>query len=421
MTQASTETKTAEPVKPTAHFAALHAELTEALNLAEFGAPDLPNPPAQCGVLLQAGRDRLTVETFDFWTAVSVTIPAATPVAKGWSLLDFDELKKALAALAAGETKAVANRIPVALAGDLLSTPDMAVPVMVRDLHEFTHPPESVPAMATVDAKAFLSQLERVLPCAGRDDTLPALTGVQMTLEGETLTMAATDRYRFGVATVPADATVEPSEKPLTTLIPADLLRRLAKRLKCHEGPVGIGIIEADVDGVARTTLTVGNTRITMRPLEGGLPKYTSLFPTKRETSIRVERSTLVRAVKKAAALIKAKGENGAAVTLAWSEDKVLTLFPRIGEDDRARVKGMEIPTAFTHGTADNVRGSSLSFNPALLLDALGTFPADTLTLHLRPMEDGQGKKPVLLTDGPDVAGDGYRHLLMPVRLDLIR
>lgn len=71
--------------------------------------------------------------------------------------------------------------------------------------------------------------------------------------------------------------------------------------------------------------------------------------------------------------------------------------------------------------SADNVRGSSLSFNPALLLDALGTFPADTLTLHLRPMEDRQGKKPVLLTAGPDVAGDGYRHLLMPVRLDLIR
>lgn len=37
------------------------------------------------------------------------------------------------------------------------------------------------------------------------------------------------------------------------------------------------------------------------------------------------------------------------------------------------------------------------------------------MTLHLQPLDKF---KPVLVTDGPDVAGDGYLHLLMPVRLD---
>ncbi|MEU4498913.1 hypothetical protein AB0F96_37095 [Streptomyces sp. NPDC023998] len=44
-------------------------------------------------------------------------------------------------------------------------------------------------------------------------------------------------------------------------------------------------------------------------------------------------------------------------------------------------------------------------------------FIAGTITLHIRGMKDGQTTKPVLLTEGA-VAGDGYRHLLMPVRLE---
>ncbi|MFP1625669.1 hypothetical protein ACLB9X_10950 [Streptomyces sp. 5K101] len=93
--------------------------------------------------------------------------------------------------------------------------------------------------MGTLDAQTFLAKLNRVLRTADHDETLPTLTGVQMTLEGETLAMAATDRYRFAVAEVPATATVQPLEKPLTALIPAGILSPLAKRLKSYEGARG--------------------------------------------------------------------------------------------------------------------------------------------------------------------------------------
>lgn len=409
-----------KPVTPTAHFAGMHAQIAEALNIAEFGVPTQAQPLAQRGVLIQTSRNRLTLSTFDFWTAVSVTVPVGTPVAKGYSLLDFVELKKALAAMVAGETKTVAARTPVSLAGDLLATEHITVPITTLDIHEFTHPPEAVPAMATMDAQTFLAQLNRVLPTAGRDETLPTLTGVQMTLEGETITMAATDRYRFTVAEVPASATVQPLEKPLTTLIPAGILAPLAKRLKSYVGPVGIGIIEEDKGVIARATLSMGDTTITMRPLDGGLPKYKSLFPTECDASVRVDRATLVRAVKKCQALIKAKSENGSPVSFVWADDATLTLVPRIGTaEDHARIKGMAIPVTYARGMAAALCGNALSLNPAFLLDALGTFPGDTITLHIREMKDGQTTKPVLLTEGSDMAGDGYRHLLMPIRLDL--
>ncbi|MEU2114016.1 hypothetical protein [Streptomyces sp. NPDC019507] len=93
-----------------------------------------------------------------------------------------------------------------------------------------------------------------------------------MPLEGETLTMAATDRYRFAVAEVPATATVKPLERPLTTLIPAGILAPLAKHLKSHEGSVGIGIIENGKDVVARATLAMGDTIMRMRPWRAACP-----------------------------------------------------------------------------------------------------------------------------------------------------
>ncbi|ORT54224.1 DNA polymerase III subunit beta [Streptomyces sp. CB03238] len=420
----TTDLKTTEreSAKPTAHFAATNAQLTEALNIAEFGVWPNAQPHAQRGVLIETSRNRATFSTFDFQTAVSVTVPVGTPVAKGYSLLDFVELKKALAAMVAGETKTVAARTSVSLTGDLLATEHITVPIATLDIHEFTHPPEAVPAMATMDAQTFLKQMNRVLPTAGRDETLPTLTGVQMTLEGETLTMAATDRYRFTVAEVPSSATVQPLDKPLTTLIPAGILAPLAKRLKTYDGPVGIGILENGKDVTARATLSIGDTTITMRPLEGSLPKHDSLFPTECDTSVRIDRATVVRAAKKCQALIKAKGENGMPVSFAWNDDGTLTLAPRIGTaDDQARTKGMTIPSTITYGSADTLRGNLLALNPAFLLDALGTFTSDTITLHIREMKDGLTTKPVLLTEGTDMAGEGYRHLLMPIRLDLAK
>ncbi|WP_331734975.1 hypothetical protein OG590_39545 (plasmid) [Streptomyces goshikiensis] len=415
-----------QPVKPTANFAGSHAEIIEALNFAEFGIAPKAQPPAQRGVLIETGGNHVVFSAYDFDTAVSVMVPAATPAAKGSSLLDFPELKKTLAAMVAGETKAVAAQTRVSLDGDLLATEHLTVPITTHDIDAYTQPLEAVPAMATMDARTFLAQLNRVLPTAGTDDTLPVLTGIQVTLDGETLTMAATDRYRFAVAEVPVTATVQPPKKPLTVLIPAATLSALAKRLKTHDGPVGIGLLTADrTEGepvvilpTARATLSLGATTITMRSLDGSLPKYGKLFPETCETSVRLDRATTVRAVKKCQAVLNAKGLKNIPVMFAWDADGSLTLAPRLDTaEGEARTKGMSIPTTITHGTGEGLRGGVAAFNPGFLLDALGTFTGDTITLHLGEMKDGQISKPGLFTDGPEMAGQGYKHLLMAVRL----
>ena len=51
----------------------------------------------------------------------------------------------------------------------------------------------------TVDSAEFATAVGQVAIAAGRDDTLPMLTGVRLEIDGDRLTLAATDRYRLAV------------------------------------------------------------------------------------------------------------------------------------------------------------------------------------------------------------------------------
>ncbi|MFD5350001.1 hypothetical protein ACFWJY_41205 [Streptomyces anulatus] len=399
----------------TAHFSAPYGTVAEALAIAEFGVQSGTVSAAQRGVLLTTGTgSTLTLTTFDFDTAVTVSLPVTTATT-GTSLLHHGELKKTLTAMVAGETKATATRTAVALKGDLLVTDHLSLPISTLELPEFTHPPQAAPIAATVDAPRFLSQLQRVLPAAGTDETLPALTGVRMSLEGQTLTMSATDRYRFAVAEVPTTLDAEPPQEAQSALVPANVLARLAKRLKTYDGPVEIGF--TTTDGTPRATLTMGTTTVTIRQLEGAQIRHRSLFPTTADTSLTIDRATTLRALKKCHALIKAKGEPASPVSFTFAADGSLTLAPCTGTTEaRARTKGMAITSTTIAGKTPQDR--EVAINPKYLTEAITAFDGDTITLHLRDEVKGSPLKPVLLTAGPHVTGEDYRHLLMPVRLD---
>ncbi|WP_331728761.1 DNA polymerase III subunit beta [Streptomyces anulatus] len=401
----------------TAHVTAPYGPLAEALKIAGFGTA-CAQTPAQHGVLIEADDTGLTLRTHDWETAVSVTVPNATVTRAGASLLPLAQLTKAMKAMVAGETKATAIRTTVTLAGDLLSTDHLTVPVAALPVGEFVPAHQPAPPAAHLDAQELYHQLQRVLPAAGTDETLPTLTGVQMTLTGRTLNLSTTDRYRFAVADVPATPhpdhpqTTAAHPAPLTALVPASVLTRLSKHLKTQTGTISIAF------GTFGLTLTTADTTLTIRELDGKLPHYDSLFPTTVDTSLTLERPTAQRALKKCAALIAASGQRGSPVTLRWDENGTLTLAPRIGDpDDLARIKGM--PLTFATLTGPTPTDRELHTNPAFLHDALEAFAgADTLTLHLRdPKEGSTNVPPLLLTTNPRPTGGDYRHLLMPVRI----
>ena len=59
--------------------------------------------------------------------------------------------------------------------------------------------PELPQLAGTADGGALAAAIGQVTPAASRDDTLPMLTAVNVELDGQTMTLAATDRYRLAV------------------------------------------------------------------------------------------------------------------------------------------------------------------------------------------------------------------------------
>ena len=66
-------------------------------------------------------------------------------------------------------------------------------------LSEYPNLPELPETTGSVASDIFATAVAQVAIAAGRDDSLPTLTGVHVEITEETITLAATDRYRLAV------------------------------------------------------------------------------------------------------------------------------------------------------------------------------------------------------------------------------
>jgi DNA polymerase-3 subunit beta len=265
-----------------------------------------------------------------------------------------------------------------------------------------TLPVEDYPALpdipsvsGTLSGAQFAAAVAQVAIAAGRDDTLPALTGIRVEIEGDRLTLAATDRYRLAVRELswnPAAGHVE-----ATALVPARTLNDTAKTM----GSVPtIEVAFATKDGTVEALVGFegDGRRSTTRVIDGEFPKYRSLLPTESPTKASVEREALIDAVKR----VSLVAERNTPVRLEFTSSSGLDL--RAGTGDEAQAQ--ESLAATVDG--DDI---TIAFNPQYLLDGLAAIDGDTVELAFTT-----ATKPAVLASSTDDAG-AYRYLLMPVRL----
>ena len=151
------------------------------------------------------------------------------------------------------------------------------------------------------------------------------LTGVRLEIEGDELTLAATDRYRLAVRELPWKP--EQNELSAQVLIPARTLSETAKTLTTGSeitlalagGGAGEGMI--GFAGPARRTTT--------RLLDAEFPKYRSLFPTEWSATADIPVPALLEAVKRVALV----ADRGTPVRLDFSEGALVA-------DGRRRRRG---------------------------------------------------------------------------------
>jgi DNA polymerase III subunit beta len=264
-----------------------------------------------------------------------------------------------------------------------------------------------LPAMpqpaGVVPGDVLAQAVQQVAVAAGRDDTLPMLTGIRLEIDGPRLTLAATDRFRLAVR----ELEWAPSDPTLSTavLVPARTLAEVAKTL------AGAGQVELALSaGDGMLGITGGGRRATTRLLDAEFPRFRQLIPTEHTSAAVIEAAPLVEAVKR----------------VQLVTDRVAQVRMEFGDEGlRLAAGGDEVGSAEEELPCE-LDGSPLTiaFNPSYLLDALGALQSPRALLTFTTPN-----RPALMRPGPDRAAgdgpaadpepapDGYLHLLMPVRL----
>ncbi|MDT7570072.1 MAG: polymerase subunit beta [Actinomycetota bacterium] len=369
-------------------------------------ARSLPaRPPMQVllGLLLEVGDEGLAVSAFDYEVSSRIELPATVAEA-GRVLVPGRLLADIVRSLPAQpvDLRLEGARVVLTCGAARFTLPTLPV-------EDYPALPDMPTTTGSLESGVFADAVAQVAIAAGRDDTLPVLTGVRLEIEGEQLTLAATDRYRLAVRTL----TWKPEQPGLsaTALVPARTLAETAKALtggtevtlalsSTGAGSGGDGMIgfEGGPAGSLRRT--------TSRLLEGEFPKYRSLLPSESSSVAEVSTLQLVEAAKRVA-LVAARN---APVRLGFSADGLV--LEAGGADDAQASERLECGW-------EGAEPLQIAFNPAYLLDGLAAVDSDTTTLSFTGPT-----RPAVLTgkrDG-DAKGDlsataDYRYLLMPVRL----
>lgn len=271
--------------------------------------------------------------------------------------------------------------------------------------------PSMPPVTGTLASDVFAEVVGQVALAAGRDDTLPVLTGVRFEIEGDMLTLAATDRYRLAVRTVAWRP--EDSQISTTALVPARTLAETAKALTA--GPE----VVLALSGAGSTDGMIGfegaGRRTTSRLLEGEFPKYRSLLPKQSTAFAEIETAPFADAVRRVA-LVAARN---APVRLSLSVDGMV--LEAGGADDAQASEQLECSWQDDGATAGEP--FQIAFNPQYLLDGLGAAASDRTTMSFtgptRPAVLTGKRGAAAGADTSDTSDmlDDYRYLLMPVRL----
>ena len=261
-------------------------------------------------------------------------------------------------------------------------------------LDEYPTLPSMPEVAGTIGSDAFAAAVASVAVAAGRDDTLPVLTGIRVELEGEELTLAATDRYRLAVRTL----RWKPTDPGLsaTALVPARTLAEAAKSLT--SGAEVTLALSSGSAGEGLLGLTGATRRTTTRLLDGEFPKYRSLLPDSSSATAAVDTGALTDAVRR----VSLVASRTSPVRLSFSADGLVLEAGGLDEAEAAEA----LPATF------DGEPLTIAFNPAYLLDGLGAIDSDEARLSFT----GPTKPAILTGKSGEDSGD-YRYLLMPVRL----
>ena len=366
---------------------------SEAVSFAVKLLPQRTTLPILSGVLIEATADGITLSSFDY------EVSARTQVAA--------QVDEAGTALVSGRLLAeIASRLPNAPVSFTTEDGRIVVSCGSANFTLLSMPVEEYPTLPEVSensgllkAEDFAAAISQVAVAASRDDVTPVITGVQLEVSENSLSLVATDRYRVAVREIEWDAGSSGIDKA-TALVPARTLTEIGKTFG-HSGTISVAITNSDERELI--AFQADNKTVTSLLIKGNFPPVKRLFPDTVENYAVINTAELVESVRRVSLVL----EREAALRFTFTIDG-LTL-EAIGSE---QAQASESIDALLTGE-DTV----VSLKPQFLLDGLGAVHSEFVRISFTKTENPNKPGPVLITSqsSRDQAGaDSYKYLLQP-------
>ncbi|MCI7305856.1 MAG: DNA polymerase III subunit beta [Trueperella sp.] len=371
-------------------FSVDHKEFTDAVTWASRTIPSRPVQAILAGIHIVAEEDgTVTMGTRDADVSSQITINSANVIVAGEVLVNGKLLAEISRSLPDEtiEIEKDGGKFDISCGRSHFTLKTMAT-------EDYSDLPPMPPVIGKVDGAQWEKAVSQVTIAASNDDTLPMLVSVCIEIEGDQISLMATDRYRLAIR----DLTWAPAQPDFSTriLVRASRLLDVAKAL----GTVADVEISLQDEGMgALIGFSAGDRQNTIQLIDGEYPQVRSLFPTEVNGHVELDRLEILDAIKRSRLVT----EKNAAVRLSFSEGEVVM---EAGQGDNAQVS--EVLPATLEG--EDIK---MAFNPIFLQEGFAVINEPTVRLSFT-----HPTKPAVVTaqDKDGNVEDDFRLLLMPIR-----
>ncbi|MEI5584432.1 MULTISPECIES: DNA polymerase III subunit beta [unclassified Agromyces] len=369
---------------------------SEAVSFAVKLLPQRTTLPILSGVLIQANDDGLVLSSFDYEVSSRTEIKADVEE-PGTVLVSGRLLAEIAGRLPNAPVKVSTEESRISVTCGSASFTLLSMPV-----EEYPSIPEIGEQTGLVPAEEFASAVSQVAVAASRDDVTPVITGVQLEVRENNVSLVATDRYRVAIREIEWDGGGVATEgaDSLTALVPARTLQEVGKTFG-HSGNLSIAITSRDDRELI--AFSADRKTVTSLLIKGNFPPVRRLFPDTVDNYAVMNTAELIEATRRVALVL----EREAALRYTFTADG-LTL-EAIGSE---QAQASESIDAILTGDETVV-----SLKPQFLLDGLQAVPSEFVRISFTKTENPNKPGPVLITSqtSREQAGaDSYRYLLQP-------
>lgn len=354
------------------------ADLVAQLQIAARAASQRPTLQILSGVLISASS-AIELAATDMELAIRVTV-AGRVEEPGSAVIPARTLLDVVRTLPAGD-------VTIAQAGGA-GTATVTGGASEFVLH--TQAAEDFPALGdpagerfSVSREQFAGIVAQVSRAAGRDESRPVLTGIQLEFEPETVTMAATDSYRLAVKRAP----LQGSAGAGSAIVPARALTELGRVAGEAET---LDVVLTD----NRIAFAAGAARLSARRIDGQFPDHRKLLPQSFEHEVRLNREEFADVIRRTSVM----AQRHIPLRLAFDRGEltVSAQSPDVGEARET------VPVDWQEERLE------IGFNAEFLRDGVDSVVGDEVRLRLiSPLRPG-------MLQGGD---DSFSYLIMPIRL----